>query len=31
MARALTIPITIHMDGQIPVIFKAIEKAGEIL
>jgi len=31
VARALTIPISINMDDQIPVILKAIEKAGEIL
>jgi len=31
MARALTIPISINMDDQIPVILKAIEKAAEIL
>jgi 8-amino-3,8-dideoxy-alpha-D-manno-octulosonate transaminase len=31
MARTLTIPININMDDQIPVILKAIEKAGEVL
>ena len=31
MARALTIPISINMDDQIPVILEAIEKAGEVL
>jgi 8-amino-3,8-dideoxy-alpha-D-manno-octulosonate transaminase len=31
MARALTIPISINMDDQLPVILKAIEKAAAIL
>ncbi|MBW2135922.1 MAG: DegT/DnrJ/EryC1/StrS family aminotransferase [Deltaproteobacteria bacterium] len=31
MSRALTIPISIHMDEEIPVILKAVEKASRVL
>lgn len=31
LSRALTIPINIHMDEQIPIILRALEKAARVL